>query len=66
MPAKGTRSTGGAAKNTPTPNEASRIQSTQAKGGNDTGKGSFPSRIQGAAAKGLNAAAGAKAPKSTK
>ncbi|THH26883.1 hypothetical protein EUX98_g7306 [Antrodiella citrinella] len=54
MPSKPTRSTGGAAKTQTTPADASRIQSTQAKAGNDTGKGSFPSRVQSAAAK-LNA-----------
>ncbi|KAK7060412.1 hypothetical protein VNI00_001177 [Paramarasmius palmivorus] len=32
-----------------TGSDASRIQSTQAKAGNDTGKGSFPSRAQSAA-----------------
>ncbi|ESK94485.1 hypothetical protein Moror_8143 [Moniliophthora roreri MCA 2997] len=32
-----------------TGSDASRIQSTQAKAGNDTGKGSFPARAQSAA-----------------
>ncbi|KAK7679022.1 hypothetical protein QCA50_017966 [Cerrena zonata] len=64
MPAKGARTTGGAAKNAPTQSDTSRIQSTQAKSGNDTGKGSFPSRIQSAAAKAANAPKGT--PKSTK
>ncbi|EJF61932.1 hypothetical protein DICSQDRAFT_59472, partial [Dichomitus squalens LYAD-421 SS1] len=57
-----------ASANKTTPSDASRIQSSQAKSGNDTGKGSFPSRVQSAAAK--NAAgsppsskAGGKAPK---
>ncbi|KAI0750407.1 hypothetical protein C8Q74DRAFT_1212062, partial [Fomes fomentarius] len=45
-----------ASANKTTPTDASRIQSTQAKAGNDTSKGSFPSRAQAAAAK--NAAAG--------
>ncbi|KAM5545529.1 hypothetical protein V8D89_000807 [Ganoderma adspersum] len=34
-----------------TPTDASRIQSTQAKAGNDTSKGSFPARAQASAAK---------------
>jgi len=56
MPAKGSRATGGAAGNKTTPSDASRIQSTQAKGGADTGKGTFPARAQAAAAKNANAA----------
>ncbi|KAI0738300.1 hypothetical protein C8Q80DRAFT_1113945, partial [Daedaleopsis nitida] len=34
-----------------TPTDASRIQSAQAKAGNDTGKGTFPARAQAAASK---------------
>lgn len=33
------------------PKAAARIQSTQERGGKDTGKGSFPARAQRAAAK---------------
>jgi len=60
MPAKGSRTTGGSASKT-TQADASRIQSTQAKGGNDTSKGSFPARAQAAAAK--NTAKAPSAPK---
>ncbi|KAI0073967.1 hypothetical protein K474DRAFT_1602385 [Panus rudis PR-1116 ss-1] len=49
---------GGAAKTQTTPADASRIQSSQAKSGNDTGKGSFASRAQGAATR--NATGGPK------
>ncbi|KZT30014.1 hypothetical protein NEOLEDRAFT_1238177 [Neolentinus lepideus HHB14362 ss-1] len=66
MAGKGRQAAGAAAGSPPsgnkvTPSAASRIQSTQAKGGNDTGKGSFPSRVQSAAARNTNAggAAGA-------
>ncbi|KAI0049141.1 hypothetical protein FA95DRAFT_1604671 [Auriscalpium vulgare] len=46
--------------------DASRIQSTQAKGGQGTGKASFAARSQGAAAKNANAAgAGKPAAKAT-
>ncbi|EEB91072.1 hypothetical protein MPER_10634 [Moniliophthora perniciosa FA553] len=38
-----------APKKPTTGSDASRIQSTQAKAGNDTGKGSFPARAQSAA-----------------
>ncbi|THH00562.1 hypothetical protein EW026_g1987 [Hermanssonia centrifuga] len=64
MPAKaGARSTGGAAKTTGP--DAARIQSTQAKAGADTGKGTFPARAQAAAAR--NAGTGpASAPKAAK
>ncbi|OBZ72874.1 hypothetical protein A0H81_06705 [Grifola frondosa] len=44
---------GGAAKTAPS--DASRIQSSQAKAGNDTSKGSFPARAQAAAARNTNA-----------
>ncbi|KAA1473187.1 hypothetical protein DENSPDRAFT_881850 [Dentipellis sp. KUC8613] len=54
MPKKGT--TGGTKT---TQSDAARIQSSQAKGGQSTGKGSFPSRAQSAAAKNANASAGA-------
>ncbi|THH09094.1 hypothetical protein EW145_g2241 [Phellinidium pouzarii] len=40
---------------TMSPSDASRIQSSQAKAGNETGKGSFPSRAQSGAAKNTNA-----------
>ncbi|KAI0795940.1 hypothetical protein C8Q75DRAFT_803002 [Abortiporus biennis] len=57
-PAKGTRSTGGSASSAKPPSggkttasDAARIQSTQAKAGNDTSKGSFPARAQAAAAR---------------
>ncbi|KAI0690361.1 hypothetical protein BC835DRAFT_1417854 [Cytidiella melzeri] len=71
MPTKGTRSslTGGSAKPTPTtPAAASRIQSTQATAGKDTGKGSFPARVQSAAQRNTNAATTtpAAAPKAAK
>ncbi|CCL98017.1 uncharacterized protein FIBRA_00010 [Fibroporia radiculosa] len=56
MPAKGSRATGGGASKTST-SDASRIQSTQAKAGAETGKGSFPARAQASAAR--NATAGA-------
>ncbi|KDQ64105.1 hypothetical protein JAAARDRAFT_52099 [Jaapia argillacea MUCL 33604] len=74
MPSK--RGTGASSGTAPTGNKmtgsaAARIQSTQAKSGNDTGKGSFPARAQSGAARnaaggaGAGAAAGgAKAPKS--
>ncbi|TFY60690.1 hypothetical protein EVG20_g7332 [Dentipellis fragilis] len=52
MPKKGT--TGGTKT---TQADAARIQSSQAKGGQSTGKGSFPSRAQSAAAKNANASA---------
>jgi len=42
------------AKNPTTASAASRIQSTQAKAGNDAGKGSFPARVQSAAATNIN------------
>ncbi|EKM50989.1 uncharacterized protein PHACADRAFT_262908 [Phanerochaete carnosa HHB-10118-sp] len=65
MPAtpKTTRATGGAAtgKTPTTAADASRIQSTQAKAGADTGKGSFPARTQASAAK--NTGGAPKAPK---
>ncbi|KIP04638.1 hypothetical protein PHLGIDRAFT_120520 [Phlebiopsis gigantea 11061_1 CR5-6] len=68
MPAKGTtttRATGGAARPTPTTSaDAARIQSTQAKAGGDTTKGSFPARAQAGAAR--NAAGGAPAAKGAK
>ncbi|KAF9268197.1 hypothetical protein L218DRAFT_601454 [Marasmius fiardii PR-910] len=41
-----------------TTTDASRIQSTQAKAGNDTGKGSFPAKAQSAAQNNVNKAAG--------
>ncbi|RPD55206.1 hypothetical protein L227DRAFT_579849 [Lentinus tigrinus ALCF2SS1-6] len=66
MPAKGARG-GSASANKTTPTDASRIQSSQAKAGNDTGKGSFPARAQASAAKNApsppNSKAGGKAPK---
>jgi len=43
-----------ASKTPATPTAASRIQSTQAKAGNDTGKGTFPARVQSAAATNVN------------
>ncbi|PIL34608.1 hypothetical protein GSI_03387 [Ganoderma sinense ZZ0214-1] len=50
MSPKGSR--GGAASGTKmTPSDASRIQSSQTKAGNDTSKGSFPARAQASAAK---------------
>ncbi|KAF9808784.1 hypothetical protein IEO21_07756 [Rhodonia placenta] len=62
MPAKGGgRATGGAAGHKTTPADASRIQSTQAKSGADTGKGAFASRAQSAAAKNANASPSAAA-----
>ncbi|KAH9916457.1 hypothetical protein B0H21DRAFT_851856 [Amylocystis lapponica] len=62
MPAKGAH--GSASGNKTSPSDASRIQSTQTKGGADTGKNSFAARSQASAAK--NAApstAGAKSGK---
>ncbi|KAJ3786552.1 hypothetical protein GGU11DRAFT_743599 [Lentinula aff. detonsa] len=41
-------------KNPTTPSAASRVQASQAKAGNDTGKGSFPARVQAAAATNVN------------
>ncbi|EPS94859.1 hypothetical protein FOMPIDRAFT_1133576, partial [Fomitopsis schrenkii] len=46
--------------------DASRIQSTQAKSGADTGKGSFPARAQSGAAKNATPAPGPKASKGSK
>ncbi|KAI0338799.1 hypothetical protein BDW22DRAFT_1362514 [Trametopsis cervina] len=68
MPVKGTRATGGAAKTQTTPADAARIQSTQAKAGKDTGKDSFPARVQAGAQRNANAATGPtpKAPKGSK
>jgi len=66
MPAKppsGSRAAPGAANKT-TPTDASRIQSTQAKAGADTGKGSFPARSQAAASR--NTGTGGKAGKAAK
>ncbi|KAI1793705.1 hypothetical protein LXA43DRAFT_1000116 [Ganoderma leucocontextum] len=60
MSPKGSR--GGAASGTKmTASDAARIQSTQAKAGNDTSKGSFPARSQASAAK--NTAGSPPAPK---
>ncbi|KAH9927886.1 hypothetical protein B0H21DRAFT_826379 [Amylocystis lapponica] len=62
MPAKGAR--GSASGNKTSPSDASRIQSTQAKSGADTGKGTFPARAQAAAAKNATpSTAGAKSGK---
>ncbi|KAI0804793.1 hypothetical protein BC629DRAFT_1490172 [Irpex lacteus] len=66
MSGRGTRSTGGAAANKTTPSDAARIQSSQAKAGKDTGKNSFPSRVQSAAAKNTNTAPSAPAAKASK
>ncbi|KAI0050884.1 hypothetical protein FA95DRAFT_1555142 [Auriscalpium vulgare] len=44
--------------------DASRIQSAQARNGQDTGKGAFSARVQSAAAKNANAAAAAPKPPS--
>ncbi|KAI0708742.1 hypothetical protein C8T65DRAFT_576134, partial [Cerioporus squamosus] len=56
-----------ASANKTTPTDASRIQSTQAKAGNDAGKGTFSARAQAAASKNTasppNSKAGGKAPK---
>ncbi|KAF9076947.1 hypothetical protein BDP27DRAFT_1414077 [Rhodocollybia butyracea] len=50
-------------KATPTTQAAaSRIQSTQAKAGNDTGKSSFPARVQSAAATNVNKGVVSEAP----
>ncbi|TFK87234.1 hypothetical protein K466DRAFT_586524 [Polyporus arcularius HHB13444] len=66
MPAKGSRG-GAASANKTSSTDASRIQSTQAKAGNDTGKGTFPARAQAAASKNTTSPptskAGGKAPK---
>ncbi|OSC99579.1 hypothetical protein PYCCODRAFT_1438142 [Trametes coccinea BRFM310] len=65
MPAKGSR--GGAASGAKTSTtDASRIQSSQAKAGKDTGKDSFPARTQAAATRNAGGSppkASAKAPK---
>ncbi|KAI0367119.1 hypothetical protein BV20DRAFT_1055100 [Pilatotrama ljubarskyi] len=64
MPAKGSR--GGAASGAKTtPSDASRIQSTQAKSGKDTGKDTFPARAQSAAARNASGSP-PKAPKAPK
>ncbi|KAJ3848781.1 hypothetical protein EV368DRAFT_86224 [Lentinula lateritia] len=52
-------------KSPATPSAASRIQSTQAKAGNDVGKSSFPARVQSAAATNVNKGATGDAPAST-
>ncbi|KAL3418935.1 hypothetical protein PVAG01_09156 [Phlyctema vagabunda] len=46
-------------KNPMTSDAASRIQSSNAKSGNDTGAGSFPARAQAAAAHNANTATSA-------
>ncbi|KAI0918686.1 hypothetical protein AcW1_009487 [Taiwanofungus camphoratus] len=64
MPAKGGSRGAATGSSKTTPADAARIQSTQAKGGNDSSKGSFPARAQAAAARNSNAGAagaGAKA-----
>ncbi|KAI0729047.1 hypothetical protein C8Q72DRAFT_884718 [Fomitopsis betulina] len=66
MPAKGSRATGGASSNKTSSSDASRIQSTQAKSGGDTGKGSFPARAQAAAAKNATPNPGPKVGKGSK
>lgn len=45
-------------KNPTSQSDASRIQSTQAKGGHDTGKGSFASRAQSAGDRNANQSGG--------
>ncbi|KAI0325228.1 hypothetical protein GY45DRAFT_1374926 [Cubamyces sp. BRFM 1775] len=66
MPAKGARG-GAASANKTTPSDASRIQSSQAKAGKETGKDSFPARVQSAAARNASGtpakSSGSKAPK---
>ncbi|OCH89523.1 hypothetical protein OBBRIDRAFT_835764 [Obba rivulosa] len=66
MPAKppsgGSRAAPSAGNKT-TPTDASRIQSTQAKTGADTGKGSFPARAQAAASRNTGAGKTSKAAK---
>ncbi|KAJ3722495.1 hypothetical protein EV361DRAFT_967129 [Lentinula raphanica] len=52
-------------KNPMTPAAASRVQSTQAKAGGDTGKNSFPARAQGAAATNVNKGVVGETPAST-
>ncbi|KZT02009.1 uncharacterized protein LAESUDRAFT_815612 [Laetiporus sulphureus 93-53] len=71
MPAKGSKATGGGASKQMHTSDASRIQSANAKAGNDAGKGTFPARAQAAAARNANApgagaGAGAKAGKGPK
>ncbi|EMD36079.1 hypothetical protein CERSUDRAFT_96305 [Gelatoporia subvermispora B] len=64
MPAKppsGSRAAPNANKTTPA--DASRIQSTQAKAGADTTKGSFPARAQAAATRNTGAGKTGKAAK---
>ncbi|KAH9841101.1 uncharacterized protein C8Q71DRAFT_854954 [Rhodofomes roseus] len=65
-PSKGSRSTGGGAGSKMSGSDASRVQSTQAKSGGETGKNSFPARAQSAAAKNGTPASGPKAGKGGK